>query len=173
VRRLIVALALGLTVAACAEILPVGPAEAVAEATDDLFVFTVRSPANRYASGAPIVVGAELVYQGPKARETIYHASSPVGWQLAQLDGPAVMGGGMDEPCLNTDLERGAAQVVPFQKAGVVDDVGPFDRAWFEDRVLRLPAGRWRISAELGVALGDCGGEPHALEASIELLVTP
>ena len=160
-------------VAACAEVVPIGPVPAVAESSDELFVLVVRSPADRHPAGQPIDVFAELLYQGPRNGETIYHASSPIGWQIVQLDGPAVMGGGMDMPCLSTDLTTGIPTRYPFQKAGAVEDRPPFDRAWFEEDALRLPAGRWRVTATTSVSIGDCGGEMHQLEASIDLLVGP
>ena len=171
--RLVAAGILMLLLGGCAEILPVGPAPAVAEAGDGLFLLVVRSPADRYGAGQPVEVFAELVYQGPKNRETIYHAASPIGWQIAQLDGPAVMGGMMAAPCLSTELTRGLAKRYPFEKGGVVEDAPPFDRAWFEDQALRLPSGRWRIAATMSASLGDCGGEGHALEAAVVLAIDP
>ncbi|MBA2314133.1 MAG: hypothetical protein H0V87_02000 [Chloroflexi bacterium] len=171
--RLLVAGLLIVSMSACAEVLPIAPRPAVAEASDDLFLLVVRSPADRHPTGQPIDVFAELLYQGPKNSETIFHASSPIFWQIVQLDGPAVMEGGMDMPCLSTDLQAGAPKRYPFEKAGVVEDVPPFNRAWFEEDALRLPAGRWRFVATLSVSLGDCGGEPHELEASVDLVVGP
>ncbi len=172
-RAWLLAAVVAVLVAGCAEVLPVGPMPAVGEASDDLFLLVVRSPADRYRAGQPIEVFAELVYQGPGDGKTVYHASSPIGWQIVQLDGPAVMGGGMDMPCLSTNLAAGVPERYPFAKAGVVEDRPPFDRAWFEEETLRLPAGRWRITASMDVSLGDCGGETHALEASIDIAVGP
>ena len=168
-----VAMVVVAAVSACAEVLPIAPQPAVGEASDEIFLLVVRSPSSRHAAGHPIEVAAEIVYQGPKNRETMFHASSPVGWQLVQLDGPAEMGGGMDLPCLTTEIEPGRVIRLPFEKAGVVEDAGPFDRAWFEQPALTLPQGRWRVIAQLMVALGDCGGERHDLEANIDLVVTP
>lgn len=171
--RILRVLAAALFVAACAEVLPIAPQPVAAEDNDLVFKLVVRSPASRYAPGQPITVSSEIVYLGPKARETMYHASSPVGWTIEQLDGPARMGGGMDLPCLRTEVAAGAPHNVPFAKGGVPDDVGPFTRAWYQEQALRLPAGRWRIVAQLSVSLDDCGGEPHALVVPIEVLVAP
>lgn len=145
--------------------------EAVAEASDELFRLIVRSPASAYAPGQQIDVTADVIYVGPGDAETIYHAASPVGWRITQLDGPAAMEGGMDLPCLTTALDAEEPLRLPFQKAGGIDDTGPFTRAWFEEPGLQLPAGRWRITAEMNVALGDCAGAAHRLSAAIDLVV--
>jgi hypothetical protein len=158
---------------ACAEVFPIGPVPAVGEVSDDAFLLVVRSPATRYAAGQPIDVFAELVYQGPKNAETIYHAASPIGWQLVQLDGRARMGGAMAMPCIQTELQNGVVTRYPFEKGGAVEDGSPFDEAWFAEPTVRLPAGRWRIMATLMVSLGDCGGESHTLGTSIDLIVQP
>jgi hypothetical protein len=74
------------------------------------------------------------------------------------------MGGAMDQPCLRTELAKGEAAVIPFGKAGSPDNPKEgFDRAWYEDPVLRLPAGTWQIVAYFEASLGDCGGERHQL----------
>jgi hypothetical protein len=151
----------------------VPPAPAIEEASDELFVLVVRSPADRYRPDEPMDITAELIYQGPRNQETIYHAASPVGWQIVQLNGDARMEGGMDTPCLTTRLTPGAVRKYPFDKAGAVDHHPPFDIAWFRDPALRLPAGQWRAIATLSVALGDCGGEDHRLEAAIDIVVEP
>ncbi len=165
--------ALLLALAACTEVLPVGPRPVVGEASDDEFTFVVRSPADSYANGQPVEVLAELVYQGPKNRETIHHGGSPVGWEIVQLDGRASMAGAMDTPCLATDLAAGEVRQYRFEKSGSIDDAGPFTRTWFEQDALTLPPGRWRFTGQLLIALGDCGGERHDLEASIEIIVRP
>lgn len=164
---------LAVVVAACAEVLPIGPAPVVAETSDELFLLVARSPSDRYAAGQAMEVTAEILYQGPRNRETIFHAASPVGWRVEQLDGPAVMGGAMAEPCVATDLLPGSVKSYPFEKGGVVEDRPPFDMAWFQDPALRLPAGRWRFTATMQVWLGDCGGEEHRLETSIDVTVGP
>ena len=158
-------------VAAC-ELLPIG-APAMGEASDDQFRLVVRSPATRYVPGQPIEVFAELVYEGPKNTETIFHAASPIGWQIVQLDGPARMDGAMADPCVTTELRKDEPGRYPFQKGGVVEAGSPFDEAWFSDPSLRLPPGRWRFIATLNAYLGDCGGESHTLATSVDLVVLP
>jgi hypothetical protein len=94
----------------------------------------------------------------------MFHAAYPIGFRIEEVGGERLMGGGMDLPCLRTELAKSGSTVLPFGKAGSPDDpTQGFDRAWYEDPVLRLPAGTWRIIAHLDVSLGDCGGEPHQL----------
>ena len=166
-------LAIAVAVAGCNVLFPIAPAPTQGEASDDLFRLFVRSPLDRYPSALAIHVAGGLAYQGPKNRETIFHAASPIGWRIVQLDGPAEMGGGMDQPCLSTVLDAGRIAPYPFQKAGEVDDAPPFDLAWYQAKDVHLPAGRWRFIATMDVSLGDCGGEMHQLEASIDVTVTP
>ena len=57
------------------------------------------------------------------------------------------MGGGMDTPCLRTELAKGEAAVLPFSKAGSPDNPKEgFDRAWYEDPVYACQRGRGRSS---------------------------
>lgn len=168
-----VLLVAAVSLAACADVLPVGPTEVVDEVSDELFTLVVRSPSSQHRAGQPIDVAAELIYQGPRNRETIYHAASPIGWRLQQVDGPAAMEGAMAMPCATTDVTAGAVNRYAFQKGGAIGEAGPFDAAWYSDPTLTLPPGRWRVIADMNVDLGDCGGESHALQASIELVVTP
>lgn len=171
-RRIWLLSLLAVTLAGC-ELLPVGPTPAVGEASDDQFRLVVRSPATRYAAGQPIDVVAELVYEGPKNAETIYHAASPVGWQIVQLDGSARMNGAMALPCIETELRNGVVTRYALEKAGALEDGSPFDEAWFREPGLRLPPGRWRVAATMDVSLRDCGGERHTLATSIDLVVQP
>src|SRR5260221_13561727 len=70
----------------------------------------------------------------------------------------------MDQPCISSELAKGASDVLPFGKAGSPDDPKTgFDIAWYQDPALRLPVGSWRIVAYLDIQLGNCGGEPHQL----------
>jgi hypothetical protein len=96
----------------------------------------------------------------------------PIGFQIKEVGGEWMMGGAMAQPCLRTELAKGEAAVLPFSKAGTPDNPkGGFDRAWYEDPVLRLPEGTWQIVAYLDVWIGDCGGERHQLTVENVLVV--
>lgn len=144
----------------------------IATAEDASFRLTLTTPRATYSSEDVIEPVASVTYLGPQATETMFHAAYPIGFQIEEVGGERLMGGGMDQPCLRTELAKGEAAVIPFGKAGSPDDPRQgFDRAWYEDPVLRLPAGRWRIIAYFDASLGDCGGEPHQLTVENTILV--
>ena len=151
---------------------PVAPSDTARDAT---FALTITLDRSIYRAGQPIGVLTTYTYLGPKATERVFHAASPVGFRIEEIGGRRGMEGGMDMPCLSTDVAAGQPVAVAFAKSGLVSEepgVG-FDLAWYEDRVLSLPAGRWRISAVFDAYLGDCGGEAHGHGVSIEVLVEP
>ena len=147
-----------------------GPGMATAE--DASFRLELTTPQATYSPADAIEPVARMTYLGPRAAETIFHAAYPIGFRIEEVGGPRLMGGGMDQPCLRTELAKGGSAVLPFAKAGSPDDPKQgFDRAWYEDPVLRLPVGHWRIVAYLDVFIGDCGGERHQLTVENVVLV--
>ena len=151
---------------------PVAPSDTARDAT---FALTIAVDRSIYRAGQPIGVLTTYTYLGHKATERVFHAASPVGFRIEEIGGRRGMEGGMDMPCLSTDVATGQPVAVAFSKSGAISDepgVG-FDLAWYEDRVLSLPAGRWRIGATLEAYLDDCGGEAHALDVAVEVLVEP
>jgi hypothetical protein len=146
--------------------------DAVRDAT---FALTLTVDRGVYRAGEPITVSASYTYLGPKGTEKVFHAEQAVGFRIEEIGGTRGMGGGMHEPCRFTDVVAGQPVPVPFSKFGAISDVpgAGFDRAWYEDPVLRLPAGSWRIVAYLDAWLGECGGERHALETAVGIAVEP
>ena len=144
---------------------PTGPGSPVgATAEDASFRLVLTTPRTTYSTEDAIEPVATMTYLGPRAAETVFHAAYPIAFRIEEVGGPRLMGGAMDQPCLRTELAKGGSAVLPFAKAGSPDDpTQGFDRAWYEDPVLRLPAGTWRIVAYLDVFIGDCGGERHQL----------
>lgn len=157
--------------AACQEVLPVGPAEVTAETSDDAFRLLVVGSGSRFAPGQPIDIFAEVHYVGPKAVETVYNTGTWVFWTIRQLDGEASMDGAMPMPCVQTPIRPGQPHREEFVKSGQIMDAGPFDMAWFDEPTLTLPIGRWRVAATLVASTGDCGGVSHTLVASVDLTV--
>jgi hypothetical protein len=144
----------------------------VASAEDASFRLDLTTPQATYSPEDAIEPVARMTYLGPRATETIFHAAYPIGFRIEEVGGQRLMGGGMDQPCLATELAKGESAVLPFAKAGSPDDPkNGFDRAWYEDRVLRLPEGTWRIVANLDVFIGDCGDERHQLTVENEIQV--
>jgi hypothetical protein len=146
--------------------------EPVADATRDAtFALALSADRARYRAGEPISALATFTYLGPKAAERVFHAASAIGFRIEEIGGTRGMAGGMNMPCLFTDVTAAQPVPVPFAKAGVPG--GEFDMAWYQDPVLTLPTGSWRIIAYLDVYLGDCGGERHALEVGVGVAVEP
>jgi hypothetical protein len=141
---------------------PGGPVVGTAE--DANFRLVLTTPRTTYTTSDAIEPVASVTYLGPKASETMFHAMYPIGFRIEEVGGVRNMGGGMDQPCISTELAKGSSDVLPFGKAGSPDDPkAGFDIAWYQDPVLRLPLGTWRIIAYLDIQLGKCGGEPHQL----------
>ncbi len=133
-------------------------------AEDANFRLVLTTPRTTYTTSDAIEPVASVTYLGPKTSETMFHAMYPIGFRIEEVGGVRNMGGGMDQPCISTELAKGASDVLPFGKAGSPDDPKTgFDIAWYQDPVLRLPVGSWRIVAYLDIQLGNCGGEPHQL----------
>jgi hypothetical protein len=145
---------------------------AVGAERDDRFELRLQSARSSFRSTEPIEPVAFVTYSGP-ADTVVYHAASMVGFRIEEIGGTRSMGGGMDTPCLQTPMAAGQTVSIPFEKAGVVAEnpAEGFDAAWYQDPVLRLPPGRWRVIAYLSASLGDCGGESHEFETSIEIAV--
>jgi hypothetical protein len=149
-------------------------APVVASAADANVRLTLTTPRGTYTPVDPIDPLATVTYLGPLARETLFHAASPIGFVIEEVGGVRTMGGGMDTPCLSTELAQGASATVPFEKAGSSDNPQDgFDQAWYEDPILRLPAGTWRIIASLDVYTGPvtCGGDGHQLTVENVIVV--
>jgi len=130
-------------------------------AEDGMFRLALVTPHGRYGPGAPIEPVASLTYVGPDRSILIGHDMSPVQFRIEEVGGPRSMGGGSRLVCASTNLERGVALDVPFEKAGspTDDPASGFDRAWYEDRTLSLPVGTWRISASIDLGVGGCGSD--------------
>lgn len=153
---------------------PEAAVPAVASARDARFQLQLQAPRTTYRSTEPIEPIAFVTWLGP-GREEVFHGGSMIGFRISEIGGSRVMAGGMDTPCLSTPMVAGEPLAFPFQKAGAIadDPSEGFDEAWYRNPVLRLPPGRWQIVAYLWASIGDCGGEEHQFETSIEVVVAP
>jgi len=143
---------------------PGGPVVGTAE--DANFRLVLTTPRSTYTTDDAIEPVATVTYLGPNATETMFHATQPIGFRIEEVGGIRLMGGATRLPCLSMELAKGASAIVGFGKSGSPDDPkNGFDLAWYEDPVLRLPAGTWRILANLDVNIGagGCGAERHQL----------
>ena len=133
-------------------------------AGDGSFRLELTIPKDTYATDEVIEPVATLTYLGPADRVAYGHASPAVFFTIEQLDGDAQMTGGADDVCNVDTIGRAEPIHIPFHKSGQIG-LG-FDVAWFRDPVLRLPPGRWRISAQFEGSVPACesGGHYHELQ---------
>jgi hypothetical protein len=161
-----------------------GPSPLVVVARDGPFELVIRTPRATVNTGDAIDVDAALTYLGPDV--LVHVAGTPVlvVFGIEQLDGPLVAPfithPIQDAICAQHELLADEPLEAPFRKWGGMSDDDPnaaFLREYFEDPVLRLPAGTWRIYAqsvfaESGVADTGCGGLPvRSLQASVTVTV--
>jgi hypothetical protein len=105
-------------------------------------------------------------------------SGSLVAFRVKQVGGPVDAGPGWGAQCWIHRLAPGEVVDVPFEKSGGFEADGPraeFWQEWFEDPELRLPAGRYEITAYLrhGARGSRCGGPRDTLSASVAIEVVP
>lgn len=146
-----------------------GPAggPVTAEASDGMFRLELTTPHGSYGPGDAIEPVARVTYLGPDGTITVQHARSQLVFRIQEVGGTREMTGGTRSSCESTNLVNGEPLVVPFAKSGSPDNPSRgFDLAWYQDPVLTLPVGTWRITVDMDFSTGGCGDEPHVLQAS-------
>ena len=144
-------------------------------ARDGTFELHLSAPRATVPAGLPVTPITTITYVGPAAAITFGSSDPAVVFSVEQLDGPHHAGGGASDVCASTTLQRGVPDNVPFGKVGGFSDDEPdaaWLRAYFMDPLLHLPAGSWRITAELEAFVPSCGGLKHRLRASIVVAIT-
>jgi hypothetical protein len=145
---------------------------------DGTFELRLRAPQSVYLDGGVVDLLAMYAYIGTQPRIDVGSFAPLVGFEFWQLDGSPGKA--------STRVFDGACRVVALE-GGVLSDAGltkvsvrksqPAADAWMnaflDDPVLRLPAGTWRVTAVLSTLVGSCSGEPHAVQASIDITVVP
>ena len=142
-----------------------------ATGSDALFTVTVSIPSAQVTATTAIEPVARFGYVGPLASVDVHHGAPLVYWSIHELGGQRAMIGGVDTVCLQSTLVAGQIAKQEFAKSGGIseDPRTGFDLAWFRQPLLRLPAGRWSISATFDGTLGGCGGERHQVSAAVEV----
>ncbi len=157
---------------------PVSTASTLEVVHDAAFELTARLdvPAAGFKSGNSIPIYTTYRFLGPEASLIAGSAfPSLVYFSLEELDGPLNQAGGANPlMCHSVSLTRDALVEVPFQKTGAYSGTDPNASFWdgyFASPVLRLPAGLWRITANLNASIrgadDPCAGEVHTLAASV------
>ena len=150
------------------------------QTTEGDFRLELRVSQERYRAGQPIVADATLSYLGDVETVRLFGSGTGIlGTTVRQLDGPIDPGGASTTDCVAYEIGPGAPIRTSFGKSGGFDADDPlaeFYEAYFRDPLLRLPPGRWEVSAWAGFTVGgdDCGAGPSvALSATVEIVVEP
>jgi hypothetical protein len=148
-------------------------------ASDDAITLTVTAARGQYTAGEPIDVTATLAYRGPAATLQVGTSPDVVGFGVAEVGGTRQAGPASRLSCQTVVLERGSPATYPFVKSGgfAADSTDPnvaFVKEYLDDPVLRLPAGTWKVFAQVDLFEGTCGLDAvrHQLEASVVVTVT-
>jgi hypothetical protein len=158
---------------------PTGDGPPIDRAEDSLFRLELTTPRRIYAPTDAIEPMATVTLLGPAAELPIYRAGSIVGFEIEEVGGDRTLYPGIQPVCASDVVRRDTPLTIPYTKSGPIG--GAFDQAWFDDPVLRLPAGTWRIrayttiSADDGPAPSDgsftCGTRGHGLDVAIVITV--
>ncbi len=141
--------------------------------SDGLFELTATIPAAQATTTTALLPNATFSYVGPDPTIEIGHGAPLVSWSIHEIGGGRTMSGGVDTVCQSSVLTKGVEAEQPFLKGGQIDDnpLTGFDITWFQQPQLKLPAGRWALTATMDLYVGGCGAEHHTLTATVEVEV--
>jgi len=154
-------------------------ADLIARAAEGDFELTLRSKA-QYEAGDPIDVTASYTYVGAEPSIMVSHFAPEVAFSVEQLDVLHPTEGWIrvyDSACQQLRLAKGSARDVAMVEFNVMRFVAaaPLEDLRGPPGVdpLRLPAGTWRITANLSSAMGPCTdqGKQIAVSTALELEV--
>jgi hypothetical protein len=159
---------------------PITAPPVAAEATEGDFRLELVVQQERYRAGQPIIADMTLTYLGDEPSLSLWGSGLGVlGSRLRQIDGSIEHGWATTTDCRPHPIAPGEPMHSPFVKSGGHSADEPnadFYEAYFRDPLLRLPPGRWEITAVTGFTAGgdDCGdGPPGGLQVSVEITVEP
>ena len=170
------AIATALLVVACSTEPSPAASPPTVVAQDQGFVLVMAVPTDHVAEGQAIDVRTTLTWTGPAPKATIWGSGmGPVGFLYEELTGrKRSLGGVMTSDCAQHLYDRGAVTRIPVAKSvawSADDPDAAFYREFSQDPLLHLPAGRWRITAELDGFLDRCDANAGAinLKAVLEI----
>ena len=163
------AMAVALLVVACSSEPSPDPSPPTVIAQDQGFVLVMAVPTDHFAEGQAIDLRTTLTWTGPAPTATIWGSGmGPVGFLYEELTGrKRSLGGVMTGDCAQHLYDRGVVARIPISKnvAWSADDPdAAFYQEFSRDPLLRLPAGRWRITAELDGMLAPCDANAPAIK---------
>jgi hypothetical protein len=137
---------------------------------DGVFRLDLTTPHGIYGPDDVIQPVSTLFYVGPESDVTFGHGAPTISFRIEEVGGNRVMGGGVDDVCLSTTVDRGKPAAYDFVKGGTVG--ADFDRAWFDDPKLRLPVGTWRIVADLNAYVDQCGLDADIHQLTVDNVIS-
>jgi hypothetical protein len=148
-----------------------------AEAVDGRFRLTFDLPKTTWSVADAIAGTATLALLGGGSVELGGSGQGLFGFAFDEIGGRRHMVPAWTADCRPYRLEAGQPMTSAILKSGGFagdDPEAAFYRAFFQDPLLHLPAGQWRITAVASFLEGrDCSGPDHDVQAAILVLVTP
>jgi hypothetical protein len=177
-RRLpMILVVIGLAAVACSAPADSSGEPIVVTGRDAGFVLALQLGSNVVDAGDPIEVAAQFTWEGAAPKGSVWSSGGgPVVFAIEHLDGDLDIAGAMTADCVQHDYARLVPAAIPFQKSGGFSDDdanAKFFKDYFADPVLRLPAGRWRVSATASGFLQPCEFNAPSIEITVaqDLLV--
>ena len=138
------------------------------------FVLEFEASASSYVANEPVSAVARLSYEGADSIAKLSGTGSgAILFNIEQLDGDLDQSAFQHDNCKPYELSADQPIEIPFRKSGAFDPNGPRAAFWsdfFAEPELRLPAGRYRLTAFVPLSVGvGCPNPPLDLRASIEI----
>jgi len=150
---------------------PSSPVPAVTDTVEDeTFRLSIATDRASYATSEIVPVSATLEMLRAEPTTITGSGSGPVLFGIDQLDGPVDAGWFATSDCAHHIWAPGQVGFVPFEKSGgydMDDPMAPFWTAFYNDPDLVLPAGHYRIFAQVQYDIDDCTGHPSELLAEV------
>jgi hypothetical protein len=141
-------------------------------------VLQLKSTHARYEAGEPVELEASYWFADGKPL-VASHFQPELALAIEQLDAtdPQTRAVIDDNACVDLGMVEGVERLLVLGPGNVTsmraDLVPPNFEDLFVDGTLRLPVGRWRISASVAGTFAPCGerGDPYVLAAAVEIEV--
>jgi hypothetical protein len=150
---------------------PSSPVRAVSDTVEDeTFRLTLTTDRATYTTSDVIPVAATLEMLRAEPTAIVGSGSGPVLFGIEQLDGPVDAGPIATADCAYHVWAPGQTSFVPFEKSvgyDMDDPTAPFWTAFMNEPDLVLPAGHYRIFAQVDYGIDDCTAHPSKLLAEV------
>lgn len=149
------------------------PTEASAAEEPMRLVFTV--PMTTWRADSAIDGNARLEVTGGQREQVSGSGAAIIAFQFEEVGGRRKMGPALSADCARYDIVPDKPQVSGITKSGAWGPEDPdadFYQRFFSSPDIRLPAGRWTITAIATFYDGiGCSGRPHVLRAPLQLQI--